>query len=399
MKELDFDELDRAVSSLMGGMAPSDLESPKADKTKTITLPLATSSSNKKEPVAMSDVKPVQHIVKEPEPTPEIDSSSTSSDISGLPSETTTRKGGRFMDVVHISSDMKTASNASSRPSRSGVTIEPRISTVTDTAAADAFIAPETPEEISTEPDAQIEEPLNLTNDWPDPLEMETPAEVGDTPEVPEEIPEEPRFGELPTTPDETEATQPLPDIEPLISPFLQDTKVEKRPLGTTMTPLENMLVPETQPEAPITTEQYIPTNIREDIEESHDVDAQLPPGQASPAIHLPEELQDELMAVESDTTTMPINEPVKQMPQDVTPARTSNSPFMVAQTSINQQYREEPSTSDQESGSIYDTSSYHQPLSHPAKKNSGWMWVVWIVLILLLGAASGAALYFSGII
>jgi hypothetical protein len=66
---------------------------------------------------------------------------------------------------------------------------------------------------------------------------------------------------------------------------------------------------------------------------------------------------------------------------------------------SIPQQYKEEPSTGDAKNGAIYDTDTYHhQPLAHPKKKKSGWMWVIWIILILIIGAAAGAALYWAGI-
>ena len=67
--------------------------------------------------------------------------------------------------------------------------------------------------------------------------------------------------------------------------------------------------------------------------------------------------------------------------------------------TSIPQQYQEEKSTGDQPSGSIYDTDSYHQPLAHPAKTKSGWLWIIWILLLLIVSGGGAVALYFLGII
>ena len=80
-------------------------------------------------------------------------------------------------------------------------------------------------------------------------------------------------------------------------------------------------------------------------------------------------------------------------------PAAQEEPSVSTGPTSIPQQYREEPSTGDKDNGAIYDTDTYHQPIAHPAKKKSGWMWVVWIVAILLLGAGGGAALYFLGLV
>ena len=65
--------------------------------------------------------------------------------------------------------------------------------------------------------------------------------------------------------------------------------------------------------------------------------------------------------------------------------------------TSISQQYTEQP-TAEQPSGAIYDTAQYHAPVdSHPAKKkkSKALMWIVWILVLLLVGVAAGAGYYF----
>jgi hypothetical protein len=61
---------------------------------------------------------------------------------------------------------------------------------------------------------------------------------------------------------------------------------------------------------------------------------------------------------------------------------------------SITQQYTEQPSAN-QQSGSIYDTENYHQPLAHNAKKRSGAWVILWIFLLVILGAGAGVAFYF----
>lgn len=69
--------------------------------------------------------------------------------------------------------------------------------------------------------------------------------------------------------------------------------------------------------------------------------------------------------------------------------------PIVDSPTSISQQYQEKPNTGDQHSGAIYDTDSYHKAVVQPAKKGSGWLWVLWVVLLLAIGAGVGAAIYF----
>ena len=105
----------------------------------------------------------------------------------------------------------------------------------------------------------------------------------------------------------------------------------------------------------------------------------------------LPAELQDNLLQIEADTDTT--DQPQKEETTPVLPVAQSEVP--TGPTSITQQYTEQPSTGDQPTGAIFDTEAYRKPLSHPAKKKSGWLYVLWIVLLLVVGAGAGAAVYF----
>jgi hypothetical protein len=331
------------------------------------------------------------------------------------------------MDVVHPSADMKKP-DAPKPVSRQGVTLEPLNSSAQKIAdvvpqkkdAKDTVEAGTTPvvnapeEEKPAVPVVPAEPPKpsvteekpsmsaapSSTSDWPDPLDMMTPA----TPEKEEDVAEKP----------EPAAEMPQPETEPdtmpapLTSPFLPDAKVEKRPLGG-MAPEEG--------EAPASDDDISRAPMADDTKKSvDDPNKQLPadPSEVEPV--LPEELSGDMMAVEADTThaelkrahdegapqSMPAAE--KESPAETknfetkepstSPAATEEKPVSGGPTSIPRQYKEEPSTGDQDNGSIYDTDTYHQPLSHPAQKKSGWMWVVWIVLILLVGAGGGALLY-----
>ncbi len=385
MKELDFDELDRAVNSLMTNVPKS--ASP-GDEEKEKTLDIAPTPD---------DPKPQDQTEPSERPEPIMPSRPA------VPAAPATRRGGRFMDVVHPSADM-TKPDTPRPVSRQGVTLEPL-----GTSQKIADIVPkkreapekaEEPEEkpedssvaVAPKPDMTMpektEEPAPAS-DWPDPLDMAASKE-------PEEKKEE---AEVP----EPEVEEPTP--APLTSPFLPDTKVEKRPLGG--------VAPEEEEPGKAAEEPAHPpvVPVDETPKTIDDPNAQLPANPNDVELQLPEELSGDLMAVEADTTHDELKQaheskvgdvpkPEIAAPEAAEPKTAPSEPVVPAgPTSIPQQYREEPSTGDKDNGAIYDTDTYHQPLAHPAKKKSGWMWVIWIALILLLGAGGGAALYFLGLV
>jgi hypothetical protein len=304
------------------------------------------------------------------------------------------------MDVVHPSADM-TKPDAPRPVSRQGVTLEPlgtsqKIADIVpkkrevSEKAEEPEKEPETPKEpaVATTPEPTAPESEKIeekvpASDWPDPLDMMSSKE----PEAPKEE------AEMPAEP-ETEESMP----GPLTSPFLPDTKVEKRPLGGVAPEEEDMAAEE--PAHP----SVVP--IDETPKTVDDPNAQLPANPNDVEVQLPEELSGDLMAVEADTTHDELKQAHESKfggaakPQVAEPDAAPAEPATpTGPTSIPQQYREEPSTGDKDNGAIYDTDTYHQPLAHPAKKKSGWMWVIWIALILLLGAGGGAALYFLGLV
>lgn len=287
MQDIDFDELDRAVSSASAPSIPAVEEA----------LSDAVTVTNR------STVRP---------------------DASTAPAAR--RSSGRFMDVVHPSSDMRSATPT---PERS---------------------APREPEEDKREE----EKPVERTSDWPDPLDFH-----GFTVDEPEKAEE---------TPVPEQAPAPAEVSQPLESPFLSDTKVEKRPLGafsSTETPTANesdtLLL-----EAP--DEELLTAETEEKTEN----------------IPTPEPAVEEVVKGE---TPQPVIEP--------TPEPTPIQQEPQGPTSITQQYKEQPSTADQPSGAIFDTETYHQPLVHTPKKKSGALVIVWILALILVGAGAGAAVYF----
>jgi hypothetical protein len=278
MQDIDFDEIDRAVSSTIG-------PKPKAEDSSDSSVAVNVSRSEDRAPA--------------PAPTP-----------------AARRSSGRFMDVVHPSSDMRSPS--SERPERS----EPR--------------KPEAP--APTEPEAR-------STEWPDPLDFHG-----------FKMDEEPATA--PTPPQDTSE----PDTtKPLESPFLSDTKVEKRPLGAFSTN-EATKEPPAAPEEPET-----------------------------PLLEAPDE---ELIPAETEKAEEPATPEEPEAPTEPQPAPVE-AEEPVGPTSITQQYKEQPSTTDQPSGAIFDTEAYHQPLAHPEKKRSGAMVIVWIIALILLGVGAGAGVYF----
>lgn len=405
MKDLDFDELDRAVNSLMTNVPKSE---PQADGTPEKTLDIPSTSGDGDELSFDKVTEAAKKVADEApktdttersvvSPTPEPRASAVAQHASNSVRPTApapaNRRGGRFMDVVHPSADMSKPD--SPKPiSRQGLNLEP----LNSSSQKIADVVPQKKDAAETAPKAATSVEENTpeekpTSDWPDPLDMMTSE-----PEKKEETPPEPEMPQVEAEP-ETSA--------PLTSPFLPDAKVEKRPLGGTAT----------EDDAPIEEDAISRAPMADDIKKSvDDPNKQLPANPTEVEQVLPEELSGDLMAVEADTThaelkrahdenQAPISPVTAEKPaaaQDFEPKEPSTKPAAIVEeapvpagpTSIPQQYKEEPSTGDQDNGSIYDTDTYHQPLAHPAKKKSGWMWVVWIALILAVGAGGGALLY-----
>lgn len=386
MKELDFDELDRAVNSLMTNVPKSEPPKPD-DNVRTVTI--QTSESEEVNPLS-PEVQPETSVTPSP--------AETARDRSSSPL-VASRKSGRFMDVVHQSSDMKKPSAP-----RHGKTIEPRASVEpAQPVVNEPIVTPESPGPIEEpEPETTPEEVSTFessTSEWPDPIDMhsksEDETEQGDIAED----------TGIPDAPESYSDTDDKTEQPPLETPFLTDAKVEKRPLGgpavdisePIVTPDPDMAIPSGESTSGSNFDDptdVMPPELSSDVvavEAGSVIDVRTEPAQPSSPAPAPETVA--VSQSKSDPETdRPRSEAVKTSTSSS--AASSSRP-----ASINQQYKPEPSTSDQSNGSIYDTNTYHQPLAHPVKKQSSWMWLVWIVLILILGVASGVGVYYLGLI
>ena len=324
MTDLDFDELDRAVSSLITN-APDMSDAPGEPEDKVLDIK-SSLPANDQLPVTLS-VNPVLP-VDAPAPT--------------APRPTT----GQFMDVVHPSSNMR----------RTPITM-PERPVLRPVATIPTQVVKDTPSEPEVAPAASLPDPIdfhNANNPTPTVTEEAKAGEDDDIDKISDEI-----TNELHQKLDET-----------LDTPFIPGTKVEKRPLGAFSEDSEVKV------DAPAETPPQVAEKPAEPKSES----------QKEAEASLPEELQDDLLHVESDDSPESDVNGLDKTKVDDTKLQTE------APTSISQQYKEQPSTGDQHSGAIYDTDAYHKGLIRPVKKKTGWLWVALIVLLLLAGIGVGVA-------
>jgi hypothetical protein len=400
MKDIDFDELDKAVNSLMGGLKGNKTDEPAPkmltisstlkedekpeysnidqaakkigneaiisplEKTAVLTPEILPDATSESEPnvielpeIAVAEPEPVTTPVLEtPAPSPVVASPSPAPASIIVPAR---RPSGRFMDVMHPSSDMKTSSAASPKAPPS-----PDVSHFGTTVSVPAVAPP--PAETAVQP---VEAPVVV----------EAPVPTVSEPAVPTLT--ESLAAEL--------GAVDSPAEEPQSSPFLPDAKVEKRPLGG----------------AP--TEESASTDVSDELtaSQSSAKDAQLAPD-ATVAAEIPEEYHDDLLAIETNLAvdTPEADDPLiaseLETPTEETGAEapvdsmSEESGQPTGPSSIAQQYKEQPSTGDQSSGAIYDTNDYHKPVNHPAKSAPGWLWVVAIIVIVIICGAGAAAFY-----
>jgi hypothetical protein len=343
MKDLDFDELDRAVNSLVGGPPAVDVAALPAQ------VPLVTDST----PVSVS-----------------------SSPVLAAQPLAARRSSGRFMDVVHPSSDMRSSTPVAAviPVSRIGAMVAPRIPSATP--------EPVTPVAVAT----VATESATGTTKWPDPLDFHLTtteqASSGAPSSPPPPLLTDEDDSDIAKIADDINASLSKDTTTPLDSPFLSDAKVEKRPLGAFSTDASTATtVPAAVTPVPVVSDPDITAAEAPKTEVSDDH----PIGTDTP---LPAELQSDLLSIES-VESAPSSTPESHF---IPPAVSTDVPS--GPTSIVQQYSETPSTGDQPVAALFDTAAYKKPTSKQ-KKKSGWFVMLWIFLLLVVGGGIGAAVYF----
>ena len=185
---------------------------------------------------------------------------------------------------------------------------------------------------------------------------------------------------------------------EPMSSPFISDAKVEKRPLGA------------------FSEHGQAEMNDHHDRADDESHDAPDTPVVENIDTPLPAELNNDVLSIETDDDNLPEDTPVSgetpELIENKEPVHHYHSKHalespaspdtangsddqMPPVPSIIQQYQEKPSTATEQSGAIFDTEQYHAPLVHAPKKKSGWLVVLWIFALIVIGAGIGAAAYY----
>lgn len=326
MKDFDFDEIDKAVA----GALSTEAEEPTTRVEETITTPVVERSFTPEAPTPVATPAPA--------PAPAI-----------------RRSSGRFMDVVHPSSDMR--SKQTFTPPVPRQPIQP------------VQAAPAVDRVEETAPEIAFEDELPA---WSVPLE----------------------------------------------SPFLPDAKVEKRPLGGAAplnAPLEDLLLDEPDeprleaPDEPRLEAHVMPDPLdfaayapvpafeQEDTGSEVVVDEVAVEETVVPEVHAqPEEAPVDVSEVPLESVAVSEQESVAPLQLEVSPEPTpavEPTAATTGPTSITQQYTEQPSSAEAPS-TMYDTEAYNQPVTPVAKKKSGIWVVLWIFLLVILGGGAGVAFY-----
>lgn len=340
MTELDFDELDKAVNSLM----------------------------------AENDTPATGDQVQGGAATPQPTTDATTPAAVAAPAA----RRGRFMDIVAPKSSVRTTP----------IAVKREAADITPPVVEEAV----TPDTTAIEAETEVPELTPVTSEIAD-EQQATPVPPEATPES-EEVADDPSVT-IPDIAPESEGAPvetPAPLDTPQSSPFLPDAKVEKRPLGGDDIPPAEVSIPE-EPVEPQSAQEES-SDMPGESEEAPDATSDV--GSPEPA-PMPDELHEDVVAVESQ----------EMMPDDTpTPESAVESPSAPeaevdtsapVSGSITQQYAEQPSSGDQTNGAIYDTSTYHQPLeaASPKKKSAVLTWILWTLVLLILGATAGAAWFY----
>jgi hypothetical protein len=375
MKELDFDELDKAVNSLMSKTESSNeqtaltnnrVQSSSASSSASTPVSVSTPSSS---PVTSpgASVQPATPTANRPVIKPSVTPQSLSQSLSSPRPTVPVKRSGRFMDLVPSSYASQNATNVP-RP-RQGTTLTPlHDSVVADEPAVPSLPqAPSQPErELSQLTPERSDSPMIASasadigtthEDMPDPLDVHAAEAENIVDTVPT-----PQVTTIPDAAVSTPTDPVAPVDQPIsTSPFLSDAKVDKRPLGAATIGAGN---------SPLATN---------------------PAGAQTTSQSLPAEFHTELLEIESDN---PAKLPAEEKASPVEP---QVKPELTPPISIAQQYKQQPRSGDQSHAPVYDTAAH--PVSHPAKKKSNVLIIVVIALIIVIGGGGVAALFYLGYI
>lgn len=379
MSEFDFDELDRAVNHALTSDEPVN----RGSDARSVHAAGATDSIT----VARTSMK-----------------NSTPSQVgsSSVPERSTTNpavrraSSGRFMDMIHPSSDMR--SNNETAPSVSAAPKPAPVPAVSTPSWASDHNVPTEPVSIpapKTESQPPVED-LGFIDDEDEPRTLESPF-------LPDAKVEKRPLGGLASTGDmqfeDTPSSLSKSIDDALSEVALIEAEEVKTPVETPnwaanmafrTDPDEKLLE---APEEERLLEQPEPQERIEEKASQQGFSDAMQYSQEKTLGDIPNPHADEPREVGA----VPLEE-LPKAPESVSATNTSPAPVIssavpAGPASITQQYTESPSSTAQP-GAIFDTESYHQPITPKVKKRSGVWVVLWIILLIIAGAAAGAAFY-----
>lgn len=271
------------------------------------------------------------------------------------------KRRGQYMDFVRQPSGARSATGGARHtpvaiPSRESKVVVPEAPEVTNEAV------------ITGEPDKDVD------------VDQATVSDTASTVEQSSEIPAE-------AQPDESFGEDNSADFDfpaPLDSPFLPGTKPDKRPLGALQ-------------DQDASSDMGEPNSNLKDEYGEKDAQINADPTDLATAAVMPDELGHDVNSIET-TTTHPSEtaDDATENDNNISATVTEAVETSSVNGSITQQYAEKPSSGDQTSGAIYDTSNYHQGLeTKPERKmSSSVKFILWAVVLLMVGMAFGAAYF-----
>lgn len=423
MTDIDFDELDRAVNSLMSKQQEKnsvdaevkhEVETPSVEEKKTIETstvgssfappvtpfapaldapsPSSTTSASSVESKAELQA-PQDSLVEKPEiisapaatvaPSIALDQTPDLAPKENKTSPVITRRPtGRFMDVVRPSSVNNIQKSASSAPSRTGISIQP-LADLVDVVNMTGKTSP-IEEELSA-----VDNQLDSLDDAPDLKDIQNESAFAAIEDAPVE--ELSLTDKIAQSLSESNDSIASPAPEPLESPFIANVEVEKRPLGVVD---QNAI----ESESDVEEDEFESGSADlEDMKLNHQYNADLSnytmdKEALSEAPDSMMDLSPEIIAIEEAGIpgTSEINEVADSEPnmQPSSPASQSND--------TPQQYSSENEMVDSEPAPMFAAVSTEvKPPRSEEKKKTGLLTLLLIILFLVVGVAGGAVSYF----
>lgn len=378
MKDIDFDELDKAVNSVLSQ------EQQAAAPVVADTAAVATAEADT-DPVDAIAVDTAVASVVLPEETVATESAVAEAPVASPQPEASpslaTKRRGKFMDVVHPSSDMNPAAPAAT-PSAPAV-VAPISADMQSPSTDDASA----PESVGAESTTQEQPAEAETLETPFSPEVDLSSlQLNETSEVTSVAAEATPVVDTAAAGTAAESDMPAAEEAGVETPFLSDAKIEKRPLGAFG-------------EQGADTSESAETPAADAAPQSESSAVVGTPAVSEP---MPRELQSDIVEVEKvqdDTVEATEVAPAAETPQ--TPEATEAPAVTTVSSDTGVPTPSGEVSHDEDAHPVFDASTYQQPLTPaktPGKSKPAWLWwLVGIFACLAIGGGVGYAMFIVG--